>query len=96
MSLTVARTTLQNLKQKFDLSSVNERDEKLGTIVTENPRASFSLIKSTKNSNTSINKLVVGENTFTGARVAAGFHQSISAMEKSDSEKLKSNTLLCS
>ena len=62
------------------------------TILTSNPKAAYSLVKSNKNTLNSISKLHVGNEVFTDTKVADGFHQSIAALKKSDPSRLKSKT----
>ena len=91
-SLRAAKSKFQNLKRRFDLNAEIDRDEKLNSIITSNPRAAFASIRSYKKEQTTINKLNVGNEVFIGKQVADGFHQSISALKKADKDHLQSKT----
>ena len=66
---------------------------KLNTIVSSKPQAAYNLLWSNKkDSNASINKLVLGDDIFTGVAVADGYHQIISSLKKIDPDRPETKT----
>ena len=57
------------------------RDNRLVTILTDNPSSLFSYIKSSKNTTSNIEKLCVGDKTYLGDRVGDGFYDAMTAVK---------------
>ena len=65
------------------------RDEKLISILTDNPAALYSFIRSTKKANTtSIDKLTVGKKVYLENKVADGFYDAMTALKTIEPEEL--------
>ena len=73
------------------LQQNRKRDEKLLTILSDNPSSLFSFIKSSRSTaNTRIEKLTVGNKTYAGDRVQDGFFDAMTSLKsykKSELEK---------
>ena len=90
---TAAKTQLQKLERFNATRNEVERDEKLHTIITSNPKLLFKEIKTKKSgSKTMTEKLYVGNTVYTGADVADGFFHSISALKARDSSSSSSKS----
>ena len=71
----------------------NKKNDTLHTILSKNPSQLFQSIKQIKSqSNSDINQLKVGENTFIGDSVADGFFSSLSSLKSVDSDALNSDS----
>ena len=72
-----------------------KRDKQLFSILTRNPTALFSYIKSTRNStSTVIQKLTVGDKVYTGDRVHDGFYDSMTSLKTCDMNQLREDSNL--
>ena len=97
VSISSARAVLKSAQKKyrqevrnFRIKAGVARDERLHTILTENPSSLHGYIKSCKNSKAScIQKLTVGQKVYEGESVADGFFDSMSALKSCDTEQLK-------
>ena len=86
--LSAARSNLQQAKRRSTLSSELERDEKLHTILSSNPRSLFQSVKSSRRASVSIQKLKVKSEIYTGKNVAMGFFKSITDLKTINEEEL--------
>ena len=82
------RRNIRSLKNHFD----SQNDEKLFKIMTTNPSAAFSLIRSSKSiSPVQVPYIQVGENKFVGEKVVDGLYLSISELKTLDYKMLKAS-----
>ena len=66
-----------------------KRDDRLLTILSDNPSSLYSFIKSSRNISTSkIEKLTVKDKVYLGDKVPDGFYDSVSALKTCDTNKL--------
>ena len=71
--------TVRTQNLQFDI----DRDTQLYNIMGENPAKVFKFIKSMKNTDSgTIDKLNVGQRTYTGINVADGFYESMSSLKQ--------------
>ena len=90
-----ARKDYRQAVRKTRLRQSFERDSRLDTILTDNPSALYSYLKSTRKTKASkIEKLTVGDKTYEGNKVADGFFDSMSALKTCDLEALKNDSHL--
>ena len=83
------RAALQNIKRRGEVCQEIDKAEHLHTILTSNPSSLFRRIKSNKRDTISVNKLTVGNETFTGDDVGKGFFKSISNLKTRDHVQLQ-------
>ena len=67
------------------------RDNRLFTILTDNPSSLFSYIKSSKNTASNIEKLSVGDKIYLGDKVADGFYDAMTALKSCNIQDLLEN-----
>ena len=71
------------------------RDKKLHEILSDNPSSLYSYIRNCrKKSEASIDKLVVGDKTYSGKRVPDGFFDSMTSLKTCNMAQLQTNPLL--
>ena len=71
-----------------------KRDEQLLSILGDNPSALYSFIKSSRSgANTLIEKLTVGDKTYTGDRVSDGFFDSMTSLKTYKQAELKKDVI---
>ena len=93
--LKVSKKNLRKTTRRSNLKSTIKRDEQLHQILSDNPSAVHSFLKSSKNSSsTMIQKLTVGEDTFTEEMVPDGFFQSMSNLKSCNFSELSKNPAL--
>ena len=73
----------------------HQRDQKLFSILSENPSSLYSYVKSSRNSDsTSIQKLTVADKTYTGESVPDGFFESMTSIKTCDIGQLESDPVM--
>ena len=92
LSVAEARSELQKTKRAANLEQALQRDSTLFSIKTSNPAPLFASIRRNKQQSVRINKLNVGNKTFTGDGVKNGFYKSISDLKTRDSNLPSSQT----
>ena len=97
--ISLANLEYLKLKKSYDLSIRKEqsedsikRDEKLNSILSNNPSAVHKAIKSFKNSSSSskIHTLHVGNSSYVGSAVPDGFYASLSSLKSPDLSSIHS------
>ena len=74
-----------------------QRDQKLDKILSENPSATYSYMRSIRKTKASrIERLTVGEKVYEGAAVADGFYDSMTALKSCNLENLQNDPHLSS
>ena len=70
------------------LQENSTRDNRLFTILTDNPSSLFSYIKSSKSTASNIEKLSVGDKIYLGDKVADGFYNAMTALKSCNIQDL--------
>ena len=87
------KSYLRRLTRKIDIEACYQRENKLFTILQDNPSGLFKSIKSMKkNSSTKIQKLKVNDKVYSGSDVPDGFYQSLSTLKAPDMSAIHSSS----
>ena len=87
------KSYLRRLTRKIDIEACYQRENKLFTILQDNPSGLFKSIKSMKkNSSTKIQKLKVNDKVYSGSDVPDGFYQSFSTLKAPDMSAIHSSS----
>ena len=88
----------QNYRQAVRLTRLEQsikRDQKLDTILTDNPAKIYSYLRSCKQTKTSkIDQLAVGEKLYSGCQVGDGFFDSMTSLKSCDIQSLSKDPML--
>ena len=82
--LRVAKNNLRSLRRSVQSNAQNQGYQKLFNIMDKNPSAIFKTIRSSKSSSSRIQKLHVGNKTYSGDTVCDGFYDSLSSLKAPD------------
>ena len=90
--LLTARTRYRQTVRRERLKESIERDSRLHSIVTKNPRSIYSYLRSIrKTNNSTIQALHVGEKLYEGDSVADGFYDSMTSLKSCDMDLLSND-----
>ena len=88
-NFTLAKKAYRASVRTTRLQTSIQRDSRLHEILSKNPSKVYGFIKSNRKTHTSsIQKLIVGEETYHGEAVADGFYASMTALKSCDPESL--------
>ena len=94
-SFTEAQKKYKNAIRSNRVRVGHQRDQKLFSILSENPSSLYSYVKSSRNSDsTPIQKLTVADKTYTGESVPDGFFESMTSIKTCDIGQLESDPVM--